>query len=130
MSATVETQRIYEELTWLHRAVEALTAKVEGLAGVRHRPALATGHPHITRIQGVKGGEPTVRGKGVTVQTIVTLTRHGLMPSQIVEEYEGALTLAEVHDALGYYYDHAGEVEQYMTENKLALERPWPTRSS
>jgi uncharacterized protein (DUF433 family) len=130
MSATVETQRIYEELTWLRRAVEALTAKVEDLAGARHRSALATGHPHITRIQGVKGGEPTVRGKGVTVQTIVALTRHGLMPPQIVEEYEGALTLAEVHDALGYYYDHAGEVEQYMTENKLMLERPWPTRSS
>jgi uncharacterized protein (DUF433 family) len=130
MSTTVEAQRIYEELTWLRQAVETLTQKVEGLVAEQKKPMLSTTHAHITRVQGVKGGEPIIRGTGVTVQTIVVLTQHGLTPEQIVEEYEGILTLAQVHDALGYYYDHPGEIEQYIAKNQAALERAWPSNFS
>jgi uncharacterized protein (DUF433 family) len=130
MSTTVETQRVYDELTWLRQAVETLSQRVEGLAAAQEKPTLSTTHAHIARVQGVKGGEPIIRGRGVTVQTIVVLTQQGLTPEQIVEEYEGVLTLAEVHDALGYYYDHPGEIEQYIAENQAALERVWPSNSS
>lgn len=125
MNTTVEVQRVYDELNWLRQAVETLTKQMEGLVAERKRPTLSTTHAHIVRVQGVKGGEPIIRGTGVPVQTIVVLTRQGLTPEQIVEEYEGILTLAEVHDALGYYYDHPGEIEQYITENKAALERKY-----
>jgi len=37
-----------------------------------------------------------------------------------VEAYP-VLTLAQVHDALGYYYDHPGEIERYIQENREAL---------
>lgn len=130
MSATIEAQRVYDELTGLREAVEMLTQKVEGLAAEHKKPVLSTTHAHIARVQGVKGGEPIIRGKGVTIQTIVVLTQQGLTPEQIVEEYEGILTLAEVHDALGYYYNHPGEIEQYMAENQAALEQVWPSDSS
>jgi uncharacterized protein (DUF433 family) len=130
MSTTVEAQRIYEELTWLRQAVETLTQKVEGLVAEQKKPVLSTTHAHITRVQGVKGGEPIIRGTGITVQTIVVLTQRGLTPEQIVEEYEGILTLAQVHDALGYYYDHPGEIEQYIAENRAALEQVWRSNSS
>ena len=130
MSTTVEAQRVYDELTGLRQVVETLAQKVEGLVSEWKKPMLATTHSHIARVQGVKGGEPIVRGKGVTVQTIVVLTQRGLAPEQIVEEYEGILTLAEVYDALGYYYDHPGEIEQYIAENQAALERAWPSNSS
>jgi uncharacterized protein (DUF433 family) len=130
MSTTVEAQRVYDELTWLRQAVEILTQQVEELAAERKRPVLSTTHPHIVRVQGVKGAEPIIRGTGVTVQTIVALNRQGLTPEQIVEEYEGILTLAEVHDALGYYYDHPGEIEQYIAENQVAMEKVWPSHSS
>jgi uncharacterized protein (DUF433 family) len=130
MSATIEAQQVYDELTWLRQTVETLTQKVEGLAATQKKPALSTTHAHIARVQGVKGGEPIIRGTGITVQTIVVLTQHGLTPAQIVEEYEGILTLAQVHDALGYYYDHPGEIEQYIAENQAALERVWPSNSS
>jgi uncharacterized protein (DUF433 family) len=88
---------------WLRQAVETLTKKVEKLVAEQKKPVLSTSttHAHIVRVQGVKGDEPIIRGKGVTVQTIVVLTQRGLTPKQIVEEYEGILTLAEVHDALG-----------------------------
>ena len=130
MTATIEVKQVYNELAWLRQAVESLTNKVENLAAGQNQPMLATDHAHIVRMQGVKGGEPIVRGKGVTVQTIVALTRQGLGPQQIVEEYDGVLTLAEVHEALGYYYDHVGEIEQYLAENRSAREKTWPNRSS
>lgn len=130
MSTTVEAQRVYDELTGLRQVVETLAQKVEGLVSEWKKPMLATTHAHVARVQGVKGGEPIIRGTGITVQTIVALTQHGLTPEQIVEEYEGVLTLAQVHDALGYYYDHPGEIEQYIAENRVALERVWPTNSS
>lgn len=130
MSTTIEAKQVYDELTRLHQAIEALTHKVEGLRVSQERPVLTTTHPYIARIQDVKGGEPVIRGTGVTIQTIVALTQRGLTPQQIVEEYDNRLTLAEVHDALGYYYDHPGEIEQYMAENRVARERTWPSRSS
>ena len=130
MSTTIEAQRVYDELTGLRQVVETLAQKVEGLVSEWKKPMLATTHSHIARVQGVKGGEPVIRGKGITVQTIVVLTQRGLTPEQIVEEYEGILTLAEVYDALGYYYDHPGEIEQYIAENQAALERAWPSNSS
>ncbi len=123
MSITIEAQQVHTELTWLRQAVEGLTQKVEWLAARPNLPALSTDHPYVARIQGVKGGEPVIRGTGVTVQTIVALTRHSLTPEQIVEEYEGQLKLAQVYDALGYYHDHRGEIEQYIVENRAARER-------
>jgi uncharacterized protein (DUF433 family) len=85
-------------------------------------PRISTEHPHIIRVQGLHGGRPIVSGKSVSVQTIVALFQQHLSPAQIVEEYGGVLTLAEVYDALAYYYDHPGEIEQYLAENRAALE--------
>lgn len=72
------------------------------------------------------GGEPTVCGSVITVRTIVERSRLGETPVQIVEAYP-TLTLAQVHAALGYYYDHAEEIERYIRENQAAL---WHTPSS
>ena len=86
-------------------------------------PRIATEHPHIIRVQNLHQGRPIVRGKSVTVQTIVALFRQSLSPEQIVEDYDGVLTLAEVYDAISYYYDHPGEIEQYLSESRAALEK-------
>ncbi len=43
----------------------------------------------------------------------------GDTPEQIVEAYP-TLTLAQVHDVLGYYHDHPGEIEGYIRENREA----------
>ncbi|MBM3128454.1 MAG: DUF433 domain-containing protein [Chloroflexi bacterium] len=89
------------------------------------RPEFLTEHPHIIRLQGVHGGRPIVRGTGVSVQTIVALFKQNVSPEQIVEDYDGDLTFAQVYDALSYYYDHPGEIDQYLEENRAALEQGW-----
>ena len=85
------------------------------------RPTIRTEHPHIVRIEGVHGGRPTIRGTGVSVQTVVEQVRLGRSPQQIVEDFDGILTLAQVYDALSYGYEHEKEIEQYIGDNREAL---------
>jgi uncharacterized protein (DUF433 family) len=67
-------------------------------------------------------GEPTIQGSSITVRTVVERTRLGDTPEQIVEAYP-VLTLAQVHAALGDYYEHSGEIESYIQKNREALWR-------
>ncbi len=57
------------------------------------------------------------------MQAIVEQTRLGRSPAQIVADYDGVLTLAQVHDALSYFYEHQGEIEQEIARNRAALHR-------
>ncbi len=123
METSNEIQQMKHELRELREQVYALDAELKQIPNDNQRPALLTEHPHIIRMQGVQGGQPIVRSKGVTVQTIVALFRQNVSPEKIVEDYDGVLTLAEVHDALSYYYDHPGEIDQYIRENREALGR-------
>ena len=115
METKSEMQDIVRELKELREQVQAVEYKVNQM----------TDHPHIVRVEGVHGGQPIVRGKSVTVQTIVVLSKQNISPEQLVEDYDHVLTLAEVYDALSYYHDHQGEIDQYIAENDAARERGW-----
>jgi uncharacterized protein (DUF433 family) len=63
-----------------------------------------------------RDGEPRafISGTRIRVQDIVSdHERHGLSPEQIAREYPH-ITLAQVHAALAYFYDHRDEVLQQM----------------
>lgn len=85
----------------------------------------------IDRIPGVHGGRPVVRGTGVSVQTIVEQSHLGRSPQQFVEDFEDVLTLAQVYDALSYYYEHQAEIDRSIAQNREALwQKPPVTASS
>ena len=117
MTTEIDTQKVYSELVQLHRAIQSLEDKIESLEQAP-RPSIRTEHPHIVRIEGVHGGRPTLRGTGVSVQTIVEHTRLGRSPQLILEDFAGVLTLAQIYDALSYYHEHEKEIEQYIEENQ------------
>lgn len=79
-----------------------------------------TAHPHIVKIEGHLGGEPMVRSVQVAVRTIVEQTRLDVTPEELVKNYS-PITLAEIYDALSYYYDHTDEIEQIIAEHRIAL---------
>jgi len=57
-----------------------------------------------------ENGAPYVVGKGVKVAYIASLfTRHNWSVESIAGEHD--LTVADVHAALAYYYDHKDEIE-------------------
>jgi len=120
MTVELDVQKIYSELSQVRRELGSLKSSVEQL-GQAIRPRTATEHAHIVRIPGVHGGRPVVRGTGVSVQTIVEQSQLGRSPQQIVEDFEGVLSLAQVYDALSYYYEHQAEIEESIAQNREAL---------
>jgi len=118
MSATAEIERIYAELGTIRQELVNLKAQLTQWMEAAPQGKV-TEHPHIARDPQKHRGEPTIRGSAITVRTVVERMRLGDTPEQIVEAYP-VLTLAQVYDALGYYYDHPGEVESYIRENREA----------
>ena len=68
-------------------------------------------HTHIVQTPGTCGGRPRIDGHRVRVQDIVIeYESQGLSPEEICREHPG-VSLAQVHAALAYYYDHRDEIE-------------------
>jgi uncharacterized protein (DUF433 family) len=66
---------------------------------------------HITKTPGVCGGKACIAGHRIRVSDIVVWhERRGYSPDAIVDMFPG-ITLADVHAALTYYFDHRDEIE-------------------
>jgi uncharacterized protein (DUF433 family) len=96
---------------------------------------IKTEHPYIVRIPGVCGGKPVIQGTRIAVWLIAGWFRQGYTPEEIQEMYP-QLTLAQIHDALSYYYDHQAEIERDIRENNPSegelkdLQAAWQRLSS
>jgi uncharacterized protein (DUF433 family) len=72
----------------------------------------------IVKTAGVCGGRARVAGHRVRALDIVTWQEHqGLTPDEIVFHVP-SITLAEVHAALAYYFDHVEEIQAEMREER------------
>ena len=64
----------------------------------------------------VCSSRPTIAGKRFSVEQIAALTKEGLTPQNIKDEYD-FLTLAEIHAALAYYYANLEQIESYLASD-------------
>jgi uncharacterized protein (DUF433 family) len=78
---------------------------------------------HISKTPGICGGKACIAGHRIRVMDIVVWhERRGLSPDEIVDAFPG-LTLADVHAALAYYFDHREEIEaEFRREVEIAEE--------
>lgn len=75
-------------------------------------------HPHITSDPAICGGSAMIHGTRFPVRSVVTyVLQHGLTPEELVAKFPH-LTLAQVHDALAYYYDNQSEIDREIVENR------------
>lgn len=74
---------------------------------------------HIEKRQGRSGEERAyVSGTRVRVQDIASEHElHGLTPEQITREHP-QLSLAQVHAALSYYFEHREEIQRQMKQDE------------
>ncbi len=76
---------------------------------------------HIELTPDTAGDRPRIRGRRITVQDIaIWHERLGKSADEIASEYD--LTLADVHAALAYYFDHREEIDARMTEDSAFAE--------
>ena len=81
-------------------------------------------HPYIVSREDYSGGSPVIKGTKFPVRSVVNyVLRQGISPEELVGEFSH-LTLAQVYDALSYYYDHKESVDQDLQENSQENHRP------
>lgn len=81
--------------------------------------------PYITRKNGTCGGKPIIAGTRIKVEQIaIEYERMGMTPDEIIQAHPH-LNLAQIHDALSYYYENVEEInddiragEQFIEEMK------------
>lgn len=72
---------------------------------------------HIEVTPGTRGGRPRIAGTRITVSDVAAWhLSTGLSLEEIAGTYD--LSLAAVHAAMAYYYDHKSEIDQRMNEDR------------
>ncbi len=82
--------------------------------------------PVVSEYIGIKpgycGGEPHILGHRIKVRHVVVWHEQmGMTPTQIAATYP-TITLAQVHAALAYYYDHRDEIHAAIEEERRFVE--------
>jgi uncharacterized protein (DUF433 family) len=90
-------------------------------------PPEATPLPTISEHIGIRpgycGGKPHILGHRIKVEDVaIWHEKMDMSPAEIVEHYP-AITLAQVHAALAYYYDHRDEIEADIREGDEFVEK-------
>jgi uncharacterized protein (DUF433 family) len=82
--------------------------------------------PVVTEYIGVRpgycGGRPHILGHRIKVKHVaIWHEQMGMTPTQIVATYP-TITLAQVHAALAYYYDHRDDIRAEIEEERRLVE--------
>ncbi len=78
---------------------------------------------HIVQEDGICNGQPRIVGTRLKVQHVaLEYDRLGWTPDQICDAHPG-ISLAQVHAAVSYYYDHKEEVDRAIREDTEFVER-------
>src|SRR6478672_1453240 len=82
--------------------------------------------PVISECIGVRpdycGGEPHILGHRIKVRHVaVWHEKMGMTPTEIAATYP-TITLAQVHAALAFYYDHRDEIQAAIEDERRFLE--------
>jgi uncharacterized protein (DUF433 family) len=80
-------------------------------------------HPYITTDRKIRNGEPIIAGTGIRVLDIAI--RYGLMgmsPEEITNAHPH-LDLAQVHDALSYYYENKNMIDKIWKDELEEIEK-------
>ncbi|GIX48023.1 MAG: hypothetical protein KatS3mg131_2234 [Candidatus Tectimicrobiota bacterium] len=81
-------------------------------------------HPYVVSRKDYCGGSPIIKGTKFPVRAVVNyILKQGITPEELVKEFSH-LTLAQVYDALSYYYDHEEDIERELQEYTEAKLRP------
>jgi len=78
---------------------------------------------YIVQDKGICGGQPRIDGTRIKVQHIaLEYEKLGWTADQICDAHPG-LTLAQVHAAISYYYDHREEIDGSIRKDEIFANR-------
>lgn len=117
MSEPIVVQVVYEN--GVLKPTQPLSLAEQQVVQISLNPEATTDHPHITKIPGVCGGRPVVRGTRIPVKVLVGYYR---MNDKVTDRITGFpnLTAAQLYNALSYYYNHQAEIDADMEADELS----------
>lgn len=59
------------------------------------------------------------------IEIAMEMRAHGSSPEEIRYQHYNGLSLAEIHSALAYYYDHQAELDAEIERQRKEYERLW-----
>jgi uncharacterized protein (DUF433 family) len=77
-------------------------------------------HVHIAIKKDVCGGSPIIKGTRTSVANIAAYYLMGLSPEEIGRELTH-LSLAQIFDALAYYFDHRETIDREIERDREEL---------
>jgi len=81
-------------------------------------------HSYIVSHKDFCGGSPIIEGTKFPVRSLVNyVLRQGISPEEIVGEFSH-LTLAQVYDALSFYYDNKDLIDRELRDSSQEHLRP------
>jgi uncharacterized protein (DUF433 family) len=100
--------------------VDGKMAAMEPTASEPRTETLAM--PRIVRTPGTCGGRSRIEGHRIKVEQIaICHERMGMSPDEIVSAHP-TISLAQVHAALAYYFDHKDEIDADIEEGRRFVE--------
>jgi len=75
-----------------------------------------TAYPHITRSRTILNGVPIIAGTRTPVRSVAGYYQLGMTADEILQAVPH-LSAAQVHAALGYYFDHQKEIDRDIARN-------------
>ncbi len=117
---TYDIQITEDTYTLLRRRSHEMERDPDELADEVLRAHLSPAHPYIEMVTTRSGPKAMIKGTRIAVSTIVGYIRLSESPESIAQSVLPHLTLAQIHDALSYYYDHQGEIEAELAYNTEA----------
>jgi uncharacterized protein (DUF433 family) len=75
-----------------------------------------TAHPYIVRDSTLYEGEPIIEGTHTGVRHIILMFQGGQDPEEIAHSQR--LSLAQVYDAISYFYDNEEEIRRYIRNER------------
>lgn len=114
MSTVTLSKTTYQ---WLQRKAQERARTPDQVADELLRQQIGPEHVHIEVIEKNDSLQAVIKDTRVPVSIIISYLRLGETPQSLVENILPHLTLAQVYDALSYYYDHQEEIDQEIAEN-------------
>ena len=72
-------------------------------------------HPYVVSLKSHCGGSPIIAGTKFPVRAVVFyVLKQGMTPEELVKEFTH-LNLAQVYDAISYYYENKAEIDKELS---------------
>jgi uncharacterized protein (DUF433 family) len=116
------SDRTYQLLSARAEQLQRSPAEVADEVLTQH---LSPPHAHVELVQTTFGLRALLKGTRIPVSIIVGYIQAGETPETLAKEVMPHVSLATIHDALSYYYDHKTEIDRERAENTEEASRKY-----